>query len=242
MSIDSILQKIVPAKEILEKSFFLGVDQEIDLIGLTEWLEKNGYSRQSNVYSVGEYAVRGGILDIFVPEVKYPVRLDFFGTKLEKIRTFDPSSQISNGSMDNVKIFPVSEIILDEQSIDIFRQNYRKTIGTVTKNDRVYNSISETISVEGIEHWLPLFNPKLEPIFSVFNGASFSYEDDLELMIENKWAQIVESRNFDLKAISNNKNKLSLLEPLCTIYHRQLLGKLLVYLISRKLIKFIQIH
>ena len=72
MSVDSILQKIVPANKILGKSFFLGVDQEIDLIGLTEWLEKNGYSRQSNVYSVGEYAVRGGILDIFVPEVKYP--------------------------------------------------------------------------------------------------------------------------------------------------------------------------
>ena len=211
LSVDSILQKIVPANKILGKSFFLGVDQEIDLIGLTEWLEKNGYSRQSNVYSVGEYAVRGGILDIFVPEVKYPVRLDFFGTRLEKIRTFDPSSQISNGSMDNVKIFPVSEIILDEQSIDIFRQNYRKIIGTVTKNDRVYSSVSERIYVEGIEHWLPLFNPKLEPIFSVFNGASLSYEDDLELMIENKWAQIVESRNFDLKAIS--KNKLSLLEP-----------------------------
>ena len=47
-----------------------------------------GYSRQTNVYSIGEYALRGGILDIFVPEIKYPIRLDFFGTKLEKIRTF----------------------------------------------------------------------------------------------------------------------------------------------------------
>ena len=127
---------------------------------LIEWLEKIGYSRQENVYSVGEYAVRGGILDIFVPEVKYPIRLDFFGTKLEKIRTFDPSSQRSNGSVNNVKIFPVSEIILDEQSIDIFRQNYRRSIGTVKTNDRVYNSISDKVLVEGIEHWLPLFQFK----------------------------------------------------------------------------------
>ncbi len=52
LSIDSILQKIVPANEILEKSFFLGIDQEVDLIGLADWLEKNGYSRRSNVYSV----------------------------------------------------------------------------------------------------------------------------------------------------------------------------------------------
>ncbi len=213
LSIDSILQKIVPAKKILEKSFSLTIDQNINLTNLIEWLEKNGYSRQSNVYSTGEYAVRGGILDIFVPEIQYPIRVDIFGTKLEKIRTFDPSSQRSNGSIDKVKIFPVSEIFLDEQSIDIFRQNYRRTIGTVTKNDRVYNSISETRYVEGIEHWLPLFNPKLEPIFSFFKGASLSYEKDLEQMIENKWEQIVESRDFDLKTISDKKNKLSLLEP-----------------------------
>ena len=75
--------------------------------------------------------------------------------------------------MDNVKIFPVSEIILDEQSIDCFGQNYRKIVGTVTKNDRVYSSVSERIYVEGIEHWLPLFNPKLEPIFSVLTAPLF---------------------------------------------------------------------
>ena len=93
MSIDSILQKIVPVTESSVKSFSLDINQEVDFLRLIEWLEKIGYSRQENVYSVGEYAVRGGILDIFVPEVKYPIRLDFFGTKLEKIRTFDPSSQ-----------------------------------------------------------------------------------------------------------------------------------------------------
>ena len=109
LSVDSVLQKIIPASKILGKSLSLNIGQEIDITGLTGWLEKNGYSRQSNVYSIGEYAVRGGILDIFVPEVKYPLRLDFFGTNLENIRTFDPSSQRSNGSMNNVKIFPISE-------------------------------------------------------------------------------------------------------------------------------------
>ena len=213
MSVDSVLQKIVPNKENSVKNLSLHTDQEVDLSDLIEWLEKIGYSRQSNVYSVGEYAVRGGILDIFVPDVKYPIRLDFFGTKLEKIRTFDPSSQRSNGSINDIKILPVSEIILDEKLVDIFRQNYRRTIGTVKTNDRVYSSISEKILVEGIEHWLPLFNSNLEPIFSVFVGASLSYDNDLQVMIENKWDQIVESRNFDLKAVSNNNNKLSLLKP-----------------------------
>ena len=211
LSLDSILQKIVPTKEILSKNFYIRTDQDVDLANLVQWLEKMGYSRQPNVYSVGEYAVRGGILDVFVPELKYPIRLDFFGTKLEKIRTFDPSSQRSNGSIKEIKIFPVSEIILDKRSIDIFRQNYRRIVGAVQSSDRVYSSISENILIDGIEHWLPLFNEKLEPIFSAFRGASLSYDYDLHSMIENKWEQIIESRSYDLKA--SNNNKLSLLDP-----------------------------
>ena len=74
------------------------------------------------------------------------------GTKLEKIRTFDPSSQRSNGSIKDINIFPVSEIILDEESVNIFRQNYRRTVGMVKTDDRVYNSISEKMLIEGIEH------------------------------------------------------------------------------------------
>ncbi len=212
LSVDSVIQKVVPIKEILKKSFFLKINQKVIFSDLIEWLEKTGYSRQTNVYSIGEYALRGGILDVFVPEIKYPIRLDFFGTKLEKIRTFDPSSQRSNGSIKDVNIFPVSEIILDEEAINIFRQNYRRTIGMVKTDDRVYNSISEKILIEGIEHWLPLFKPKLVPIFSFLKNASLSYDSDLQVMIENKWEQIVESRSFDLKTVSSNPNKLSLLE------------------------------
>ena len=131
MSLDSILQKIVPTEEIVSKIFFLSTNQDVDLTSLIELLEQMGYSRQANVYSIGEYAVRGGILDVYVPEIKYPVRLDFFGAKLEKIRTFDPSSQRSNGVIKDIEIFPVSEIMLDKRTIDLFRQNYRRTIGTV---------------------------------------------------------------------------------------------------------------
>ena len=119
LSIDSVIQKTVPIQEILEKSFSLEINQKVILSNLIEWLEKMGYSRQTNVYSIGEYALRGGILDVFAPEIKYPIRLDFFGTKLEKIRTFDPSSQRSNGSIKDVNIFPVSEIILDEEAINL---------------------------------------------------------------------------------------------------------------------------
>ena len=66
LSVDSVIQKIVPVKEILKKNLSLKVNQEVILSSLIQWLEKIGYSRQTNVYSIGEYALRGGILDVFV--------------------------------------------------------------------------------------------------------------------------------------------------------------------------------
>ena len=72
-----LFRKLFLFKKILENSFSLKINQKVILSHLIEWLEKMGYSRQTNVYSIGEYALRGGILDIFVPEIKYPIRLDF---------------------------------------------------------------------------------------------------------------------------------------------------------------------
>ena len=213
MSEDSILQKVVPAEDILEKSFILKVGQQIDRSNLISRFDEFGYVKQANVYSIGEYALRGGLLDIYIPETQYPLRLDFFGKKLENIRTFDPSSQRSNGFLKSVSIFPVSEVFLSEHSINTFRKNYRKIIGTVRTDDKVYKSISANVVVEGIEHWLPLFKPNLKSMFSFLNKATISSDIDLFSMIENKWKQINESRNFDLKTVSNNKNKLALLEP-----------------------------
>ena len=213
LSVDSALQKIVPIDEFIGKRFPLVVGKEVNFNSLVSSLDKFGYTKQANVYSIGEYAIRGGILDIYAPESKNPVRLDFFGKKLESIRTFIPSTQRSNGSIKSTLIFPVSEICLNESLVSTFRQNYRKTVGAFKTDDRVYSSISENKLIEGIEHWLPLFFPRLQSVFSCFAGASLSYDRNFFSAIKSKWEQIVEGRNFDLKSIKNNKNKLAYMEP-----------------------------
>ena len=76
--------------------------------------------------------------------------------------------------------------------VSTFRQNYRKVIGALKLDDRVYSSISENKLIEGIEHWLPLFFPRLQSVFSCFAGASLSYDKDFLSSINNKWEQIVE--------------------------------------------------
>ena len=77
---------------------------------LAGWLETNGFARASSVRDTGEYAVRGGILDLFAPGMAQPVRLDFFGDTLELIRAFDPESQRTTGQHRALDLVPMSEV------------------------------------------------------------------------------------------------------------------------------------
>ncbi len=85
--------------------------------GIVGWLELNGYMRASTVREPGEYAVRGGIIDLFPPGVPDPVRLDFFGDTLESIRTFDPETQRSHDQLRALDLVPVAEFQLTTETI-----------------------------------------------------------------------------------------------------------------------------
>ena len=129
------------------------------------WLEANGFDRTATVREVGEYAVRGGILDLWAPGAETPIRLDFFGDTLETIRPFDPESQRTTGQLTRLELVPASEAMLTEETISRFRQNYRAAFGAVLGNDPLYEAVSEGRRFAGMEHWLPFFYEKLETLF-----------------------------------------------------------------------------
>src|SRR5437763_482570 len=103
----------------------------LDLVGAPEGFDAlvmadivravNGYQRASTVSEKGEFAIRGGVIDVFPPSAEEPVRLDLFGDTLESIRAFDPETQRSTRQLKDVSLLPVSEALLDKAAISRFR-------------------------------------------------------------------------------------------------------------------------
>jgi transcription-repair coupling factor (superfamily II helicase) len=122
---------------------------------------ENGYGRSDTVMEPGEFAVRGGLVDLFPPGTPEPLRLDLFGDTLEAIRSFDPMSQLSTGERAEVVLLPVSEVLLTADSIARFRQGYRELFGNVAGEDVLYEAMSAGQRHVGMEHWLPLFHERL---------------------------------------------------------------------------------
>ena len=131
---------------------------------LTKFLDENGYGRSDTVMEPGEFAVRGGLVDLFPPGTTEPLRLDLFGDMLEAIRSFDPMSQRSTGTRDEVVLLPVSEVLLTPESIARFRSGYRELFGNVAGDDPLYEAVSAGQRHVGMEHWLPLFHDQLETL------------------------------------------------------------------------------
>jgi transcription-repair coupling factor (superfamily II helicase) len=169
-TVNAALQRVPP------HNFFPGTIEQlapgraVNMARLAEQLEWLGYGRASTVTDPGQYAVRGGILDIFPPG-REPVRLDFFGDTLESIRAFDPDTQRSQGRREKVTLLPMSEAPLDEAARKRFRARYVESFGAVTGEDPLYESVSAGRQHQGMEHWLPLFHERLETLFDYLPDA-----------------------------------------------------------------------
>ncbi|MEQ9519886.1 MAG: transcription-repair coupling factor [Parvibaculum sp.] len=170
-TINGAMQR-VPPRELLETgTWAANVGNRIDLDELTAYLVVNGYSRTGTVREPGEYAVRGGILDLFPPDAASPLRLDMFGDTLESIRAFDAESQRTTSQQTKIELVPVSEIHLDEEAIRRFRRGYVTAFGAVSGTDALYEAVSEGRKHHGMEHWLPLFHDRLDTLFDFLPGA-----------------------------------------------------------------------
>ncbi len=189
-TVNASIQRVPPRSTVLKNAFAAHVGNTIDLEALTAFLDHNGYARASTVREPGDFAIRGGIVDLFAPGSDEPLRLDLFGDTLDSVRTFDPESQRTTGQRDHVALVPANEIILDEQAVHRFRSGYVKAFGAVTGDDPLYESISAGRKYQGMEHWLPLFHDPLETLFDYLPEAGLSFDhlagearDERQLMI-----------------------------------------------------------
>ncbi|PQO24157.1 transcription-repair coupling factor [Rhodobacteraceae bacterium WD3A24] len=183
----------VPAREVLRAaSFRARKGERIDEAALRDFLVRMGFSQTATVTEPGDYAVRGGIIDIFPPGEGGPVRLDLFGDVLDGIRRFDPASQRTTERLDRVELAPVSEVILDDAAITRFRQAYRAEFGAAGSDDPLYEAVSAGRKQAGMEHWLPFFHERLETLFDYLPGASVMLDDQVDAARLVRWETISE--------------------------------------------------
>ncbi|RDL51749.1 Transcription-repair-coupling factor [Ensifer sp. M14] len=170
VTVNAALQKISPQDVIESLAFSARPGNQVRMDDVAARLERNGFERVPTVREVGEYAVRGGILDVFVPGSGDPLRLDFFGDTLETIRSFDPASQRTTGQVRSLDLNPMSEVSLTPDTISHFRTRYLSLFGATTRDDALYQAVSEGRRYAGMEHWLPLFYDRLETVFDYLQG------------------------------------------------------------------------
>jgi transcription-repair coupling factor (superfamily II helicase) len=160
-TINAMLLRTVPEAAVKGASWSAAPGNRMDTAGLQQFLADNGYTRTGTVVEAGDYAVRGGLIDIFPPGQPSPVRLDMFGDTLESIRAFDPESQRTTSQLKRLTINSANEVPLNARSIAVFRKSYAEAFGGMDTHDPLYESVTSARRYQGMEHWLPLFHPTL---------------------------------------------------------------------------------
>ena len=176
-TVNAALQRTLTPFRIRQLVARLAPGERIGLERLTALLQANGYSRTDTVADAGEYAVRGGLVDLFPSGEEDALRLDFFGDEIESVRRFDPATQRSIARVEGFTLLPASETLLDEDSIKRFRSAYRELFGATATGDPLYQAVSEGRRIAGIDHWLPLFEERLVPFFDHLSEADLLVRD-----------------------------------------------------------------
>ena len=160
----AITQRTPPVSWVRAGTLTLMPGQTHDITGLEAYFQSAGYQRVSTVSERGEFAVRGGLIDVFSPDLSEPVRLDFFGDTLESIRSFDTLSQRSLKQIAQIEFLHVNELSLDQKSISRFRQAYHSRFG-VLADEPYYVAATNGMTKQGLEQLLPLFHDQLDSLF-----------------------------------------------------------------------------
>ncbi len=173
-TINSLLQRIQDFEIYKERKVEIG--ENVIYSDLIEYIEKIGYEKVDNVIEVGTYANRGGIVDIFSPNYNYPIRLDFFGDRIDSIRYFDFQNQKTIKSVKTINIYPFSEIYFFEDNINNFRRSYIHNFKRKGK-DYIYESVTSGLRLNGLEQYLPLFFEKLDAITSIVPNSRIAISE-----------------------------------------------------------------
>ncbi|MCA3237273.1 MAG: transcription-repair coupling factor [Curvibacter sp.] len=186
------LYRLAPPSFLAATTFFFETGQKLDEARLRAQLTLAGYSHVTQVVSPGEYAVRGGLIDLYPMGSAVPYRVDLFDNEVDSIRTFDPDTQRSLYPVPAVRLLPGREFPMDEDSRKLFRQRWRELLEGDPTRSRLYKDIGAGVATAGIEYYLPLFFEETATVFDYLGAgseqpAALVLHGDLEPALQRFW-------------------------------------------------------
>ncbi len=222
-TVNAATQRVMPKSALEASAFMAKAGGRLSVPALQTYLAANGYLRTDTVREHGEFAIRGGIIDLFPPGEEMPVRIDLFGDEVESIRTFDPATQRTEGKRDEFSLRPVTEFFLDQDSIQRFRAGYREAFGAVMPGDPLYEAVTEGRRYNGMDHWLPLFFEKMDTLFDYVPANAVTMDQNAAQAAGERFAQIKDfyeaRRTLEQSFNKKGKKKESDVSLTGTIYH-----------------------
>ncbi len=185
------LYRLAPPSFLAGYTFEFKVKQKLDEAKLKAQLTLAGYSHVTQVVSPGEYAVRGGLIDLFPMGSLVPYRVDLFDDEIDSIRTFDPDTQRSLYPVPEVRLLPGREFPMDDDARTRFRSRWRELLDGDPTKSRIYKDIGNGVATAGIEYYLPLFFEETATVFDYLGtkpeDATVVLHGDLEPAFQRFW-------------------------------------------------------
>jgi transcription-repair coupling factor (superfamily II helicase) len=201
MPASTALVRLAPPSFLAAYTFHFKQKEKLNEVALKSQLTLAGYQNVSQVVSPGEYAVRGGLIDLFPMGSLVPYRVDLFGDEVDSIRTFDPDSQRSLYPVPEVRLLPGREFPMDEEARTAFRARWRERVEGDPTKVRLYKDIATGIATAGIEYYLPLFFDQTATIFEYLGAgtdrsAALVLHGEVDEALKRFWADTRERHRF----------------------------------------------
>ncbi len=202
-TIPALMQRIPPMAFFKNRSLSIAEGEALSFDTLKAFLISNGYHQTDTVLENGEYAIRGGIIDIFPAGFDNPVRLDFFGDEIDSLRFFDALTQRTTSRLERLFLMPMAEFSLTPDSISRFRTAYR-TLFDRSQEDIFYESVSSGRYVQGLEHFLPLFYDKMATLLDYAPDVAVTLDFKVSDAVSSRFEQIMDYYDARKQALLNN--------------------------------------